>query len=157
MTQTKKAKENNQSRKETASKDLADFKKFMEQRGKAAQAYVSGDAEPLEAMTAEVSDATFFAPSGGSVHGAKEVLSRYTRDAKSFAPGGESSLEILQIAAADGIAYWTGFQRATAHLGDQPKAVRFNLRITEIFRRENGVWKLVHRHADPLASESNKK
>jgi ketosteroid isomerase-like protein len=136
--------------------DLEDFKEFMMQREAAAKAYVSGDAEPFSAISARDSDATFFGPNGGFEAGAEKVLARYQSDAESFEPDGESYFEILQIAATGGIAYWTGFQRATARFKGKAEAIAFNLRITEIFRRKAGEWKLVHRHADSLAEEKNR-
>lgn len=134
--------------------DLRDFEQFMQQRDAAARAYVCGDAAPLVRITARTGDATFYAPRGGSVHGADEVLSTYKRDAEYFAPGGESSFEILQIGASDGLAYWVGFQRSMTHLRGRSEPVPFDLRVTEVFRREGDGWKLVHRHADQLVAEA---
>jgi len=57
------------------------------------------------------------------------------------------------MAARGGIAYWVGFQRTTVRMRGMPKAVRFNLRVTEVFRREGNDWRLIHRHADPLTSK----
>ncbi len=141
------------------SNDLDDFEQFMKRRESAARAYVNGDATPLGSIVTRVSPATFFAPKGGSRQGADEVSSAYKHDAEIFETGSDSSFEILQMAASDGIAYWVGFQRATARMRGQTEAIPFNLRITEVFRREDDEWKLVHRHADPLASEAeeNKK
>jgi ketosteroid isomerase-like protein len=135
------------------SDDLHDFEEFMKRRDEAARAYVRGDSAPLGQIVAREGDATFFAPRGGYVQGADNVSSTYKRDATAFAPGGDSSFTILQMGASDGIAYWVGFQRATAHMRGHTEAVPFNLRVTEVFHREGDQWKLVHRHADPLASE----
>jgi ketosteroid isomerase-like protein len=96
--------------------------------------------------------ASFFPPRGGREEGAGHVTSVYARDAGAFVEGGETTLEILHSDSASGdLAYWTGLQHATVRLAGQDEPVEMHLRITEIFRREDGAWKLIHRHADPLA------
>jgi ketosteroid isomerase-like protein len=128
-----------------------DFAQFMRRREEAARAYVSGDADPLERMVARQGPATFFGPQGGSVDGPDQVWNSYREGAAAFAPDGETHLEILHMAATDNLAYWVGVQRATVTRGDSPRPTPMDLRITELFRRESGEWKLIHRHADPLA------
>ena len=138
-------------------KDQHDFEQFMEQRDRAARAYVKGETAPLGEIVAHHSPASFFAPPGGNRQGAETVWSKYVSDATIFESSDESQLEILHMAASGDLAYWVGFQHATAHLRGRPEPVHFNLRVTEIFRREDGTWKLIHRHADPLISEPEAK
>ncbi len=122
-----------------------DFDLFLNERIKAASAYVGGDAGPLDAMVTARNPASFFHPKGDTVLDAEAVKQRYDADAKAFSPGGESRLEILQSGAQGGLAFWTGTQHATVTVGG--KATTMSLRITEVFRFENG-WKLAHRHAE---------
>jgi ketosteroid isomerase-like protein len=128
-----------------------EFKAFIEKRKKAAQAYVNGDAEPLGEIAVEQSPASFFGPMGGSVEGAKQVMSRYEKDAKSFDGGSETDLEILDMSADGHLGYWVGFQNAKARMKGKADAIPMRLRVTEIFRKVDDGWRLVHRHADPLA------
>ncbi|HXZ03445.1 MAG TPA: nuclear transport factor 2 family protein [Ktedonobacteraceae bacterium] len=137
--------------------DQYDFEQFMKQRSEIALAYINGNAAPLGEIVAHQPPATFFKPSGGYRQGAEAVWSQYERDAASFESGGEGQIVILHMAASDGLAYWVGFQQATAHLRGRSGAVPFNLRVTELFRREGDTWKLIHRHADQLLSEPEAK
>ena len=135
-------------------KDVHDFEEFLRRREDAAGAYVRGDAAPLGQLVARSSAATFFSPRGDYVSGADEVWSRYEQDATAFESGSDNRFEILDMGASGDIAYWVGFQRAHARLRGQADQVPFNLRITEVFRREGDAWKLVHRHADALQIEA---
>jgi ketosteroid isomerase-like protein len=142
---------------EAMNNDLHDFKQLMKQREEASRAFVNGDIGPLDRIATHVSPATIFGPKGDCIEGADKVNAANATGAKNFESGGESRFEILQIAANDGIAYWVGIQWATARMKGKTGVVPFNLRVTEVFRREGGEWKLVHRHADPLAAESDDK
>ncbi|HSX10476.1 MAG TPA: hypothetical protein VLF94_02010, partial [Chlamydiales bacterium] len=95
-------------------KHLESFKQFMKQREAAAQAYVCGDPAPVTNITTHVSPSTFFSPGGGFQQGADNVLVRFKQDAAAFTTGSDTHFEILHMAASDSIAYWVGFQRATA-------------------------------------------
>jgi ketosteroid isomerase-like protein len=129
-----------------------DFAEFMKHRQDVAQAYVTGDAAPLGLISARNDPATFFGPQGGVVEGAVEVLSTNERAATQFQPGGTTSLEIIHMSSSDELSYWVGLQHATVVMEGTPEPVPMTLRITEVFRREQGEWKLVHRHADPQTS-----
>lgn len=133
------------------SDDRNHFEQFMKRRETAARAYVNGDSQPLDALSAKSGAATFFGPRGGHTNGAEQVWSRYESDAKAFQKGGETHFEILHLQASDGLAYWVGFQHAQARMQGREQAIPMKLRVTELFRREGDDWKLIHRHADDKA------
>jgi hypothetical protein len=57
--------------------------------------------------------------------------------------------DVLFVAGASGdLGYIVGIEHSSVSIGGaEPEA--YELRVTTICRRENGEWKVVHRHADP--------
>jgi ketosteroid isomerase-like protein len=50
------------------------------------------------------------------------------------------------------LAYLVEMERFEAKVGAREDATPVTLRVTSIFRPEDGPWKLVHRHADPIST-----
>lgn len=134
------------------SQSSKDFDEFMKQRVEASDAFVNGDFDPLDKISAQDSPATIFGPKGDCVQGAEHVNAANAKGAKHFRAGSKNSFEVFHKAADGNIAYWVGIQHSVVQMEGREQGVPMDLRITEIFRRENGQWKLFHRHADPLKS-----
>lgn len=137
--------------------DQDDFTAFLDQRRQVAQAYVNGDAGPLGEIAAQANPATFFPPRGGREQGAGHVTAVNARGARTMEAGGETTLEILHSQASGDLAYWTGLQHASVRFAGQDEPAEMHLRVTEIFRREDGDWKMIHRHADLLTEPQAQK
>jgi ketosteroid isomerase-like protein len=126
------------------------FDSFMQERRRVAAAFVNGDPAPLRGISTAADPATIFGPSGGTEQGAAHVLEVNEASSHRF-HGGTTELEILHSGESGDLAYWTGFQRASVRVDGRRDSAPMKLRVTEVFRRENGAWKLIHRQADPLA------
>jgi ketosteroid isomerase-like protein len=87
-------------------------------------------------------------PQGDVVTGAKAVARRFLDDSNAFHPNGTTRFDVLHQGVGADLAFWTGLQIATVQLGQMPKPADMRIRVTEIFRKIDGAWKLVHRHAD---------
>ena len=51
------------------------------------------------------------------------------------------------VASSDDLAYTVGFERGPVSVDGGPTR-EMAMRVTQIYRRIDGGWKLVHRHAD---------
>ena len=58
-------------------------------------------------------------------------------------------IEMVAASANDDLADLAAFEHTTASIGGAPPDP-YTLRMTTIFRREAGAWKIVRRHADSL-------
>jgi ketosteroid isomerase-like protein len=50
------------------------------------------------------------------------------------------------------LAYTVEIERARTRVGGGAELVPVAIRVTSVFRREDGQWKVVHRHADPITT-----
>jgi ketosteroid isomerase-like protein len=50
------------------------------------------------------------------------------------------------------LAYTVEVESYRARVGGAEEIVPVALRVTTIFWREEGMWKVVHRHADPITA-----
>ncbi len=125
-----------------------DFDKFMAERQAASDSYISGDSAPFLAIATAHDPATFFPPSGAAIRGADAVRAANEQGARAFARGSSGRFEVLQSMAHGDLAFWAGLHHAEVRFVGQADSKPMTLRTTEVFRREDGEWRLIHRHAD---------
>lgn len=136
----------------------AELDRVIERYHAAMLAIVRGDAEPAVNMYAEAEDVTLANPFGGIARGRAEVVDRLEKAAANYRDGEVVSFENYATYVAGDVAYLVEVERYTARVVDRENADDVAIRVTSIFRREAGEWRIVQRHADtrvgPQAPES---
>jgi ketosteroid isomerase-like protein len=74
------------------------------------------------------------------------------RAASNFRDGELTDFEIVARYVTPELAYTVEVELAKAKVGEREDIAPISLRVTTIFRPEDGVWKVVHRHADPITT-----
>lgn len=128
------------------------FKGFLIKWERCITQFINGDPSLWKQNSSQTDDATIFGAFGGyGEKGWKVVGARYDWASSQYKPSGAKiKVDYLSIVISNDLAYTVGIERSEALLGDMKNTAPRVLRATQIFRKENGEWKLLHRHADPL-------
>ena len=60
-------------------------------------------------------------------------------------------VDIIAAGASGDLAYTVAYEHTSTSVAGVPRT--YTLRVTQIYRREDGEWKLVHRHGDELPAD----
>ena len=129
-----------------------DVDELIEQWQLAAGEFVKGNPEPVKKLWSHKEDVTLANPYGPPVLGWDEVA-KTIEHAASLRRGGEFvGSEIVAKNVTAELAYVVQVERAKAKVGTREDIAPIATRSTMIFRAEEGTWKMVHRHADPITT-----
>ncbi|MCA1730031.1 MAG: nuclear transport factor 2 family protein [Actinobacteria bacterium] len=129
-----------------------DLDEVVEQCQRALGEFVKGDPEPMQRMFSHREDVSLANPLGPPVRGWEHVAATMERAASQFRDGEMAGFENVAKYVTPELAYIVWIERTRAKLGAREDADPFALRVTMVFRPEEGTWKVVHRHADPITT-----
>src|ERR1700730_11517894 len=114
---------------------------------------LDGDWSLWRELISHRDDLTLLGAHGSYVVGWEPVSARFERTAAGYAGGGgQSTHEHISSWSEADLACTVALERHDTRLGGKPDLVTFFYRATHLFRREGEDWKVVLRHADPLAT-----
>ena len=110
-------------------------------------ALVRGDIDGYLALINHATDFTLMAPVGGAPRHGFDMSSR--AETARFFKSGTFEQEVVASYGMSSLVVLVTIERVRAEVGGLPEQ-DWPLRVTQVFRREEADWRLVHRHADPL-------
>lgn len=128
-----------------------DLQSFLERHKEALNRMLNGDDGLWNELASHSDEATLFPPFGGVSRGWNEIGARYTA-AAARRPAGQAGadIELYASGVSGDLAYLVGFERARFHVRGSDELRPGFTRVTHILRREDGQWRLLHRHMDHL-------
>jgi ketosteroid isomerase-like protein len=129
-----------------------DIGEVLEQYHLALDEIMKGSAEGYKRVYSRRDDVTLANPFGPPVRGWDEVAKTLERAASHYRDGEATGFENVAKYTTPALAYTVEMERMQAKVEGREDITPIAARVTTIFRPEDGTWKVVHRHADPITT-----
>jgi ketosteroid isomerase-like protein len=129
-----------------------DVDELIERYHLALDEFMKGNPEPVQRLFSHREDATLANPQGPAVRGWERIAEAMERAASTRRDGRFVGFETLAKYAAPELAYVVEVEQLEAKIYGGEDITPYALRVTMIFRPEDGEWKVVHRYADQITS-----
>lgn len=108
-----------------------------------------GDPEPRRALWSRNEPVSVLGAWRNAV-GRAEVDELFTVLGRSFSTCTSHRFELLAYDVVGDMAFTAGLEHTSAAVDGEPRT--YTLRVTQVYRREDGEWKVVHRHGDTVTA-----
>ena len=124
---------------------------LLQQSHEGNAALLRGDVERYRTLIPIARDFTLMSPFGGQPTHASQMTEDRWQSVGRFFRDGKLEQDLVHAYATPGMVVLAVIERAHVAVGDLA-AQDWALRVTLVYRRDGDQWRLVHRHADPLAT-----
>jgi ketosteroid isomerase-like protein len=114
-------------------------------------ALMQGDIARYRALVPYADDFMLMSPFGGTPSRASDYTPERIEAMGRFFRNGTFEQEVVQTYTSADMVVLALIERTNVEVGGLP-AQDWALRVTLVYRRDESGWRLVHRHADPLAN-----
>ena len=132
--------------------DRDDFLAWVDSRVRDAEiALHDGDAGPRREIWSREEPVTVLG-AWKNATGRAELEELFSMLEQSFSRCDSFRFEVVAAEVSGDMAYTVGYEHTQAVVNGEPRT--YTLRATQIYRREGGEWKVVHRHGSALPDDS---
>jgi ketosteroid isomerase-like protein len=124
----------------------------IEQYHRAAAEFIKGDPEAYKRLFSQRPDVTLGNPFGPVGRGWTDVAGIMDRAASLYTDGEITRFDNIAKYVSPELAYIVEVEQFRTKIAGREGLSPVALRTTSIFRREDGRWKIVHRHADSITT-----
>lgn len=128
-----------------------DFASAVDAYRRALGAFVRGDARQVLGLFSWRDDVTLANPFGPPRRGRADVEKAVVEAAANFVDGSVRFEEVSRYSTPE-LGYVVQLERCEVRLAGSAEVLPSSLRVTMIFRPEDGSWRVAHRHADPITA-----
>ena len=114
---------------------------------RANDAMMTGDPEPYIEMWSRRDPVSLFGAWGPCHTGWAQLDETFRWVGSRFSDGENADVDFDVVYVGGDLAYTVGYEHAEVSIDGRGKRT-MKIRVTHIYRREDGEWKIVHRHGD---------